>query len=1133
MITLFIKNIVNALSSSEPHRKLLERFRHGQFPIDLSGPRGFYLATIINDLQSRSKDKIVVITPTEQESDMLVQDFKILGVHAELFPWHHVLPYRGSYVPTSVSGRRCRVLSDILHNTIGGLFVTSVRAVVSAVPPPEFFVSRIMHLKKGGIIDTISLERFLSENGYLRVPRVSLPGEFALRGEVCDVYMPGDTEAARIVFEFETIETIKRFDPANQATTGTMEEVYLRPAKETVWTEERVNGLEEYWTASGHAKEIRSAALSELREKMCLPDEHLLFSASFDTTASFLDYFDEQTVLVLSGFERYGQMEQSVRKEYSQLYVESGGGASARPGVKRILLPLDKLLAGKNKKIVIHSIKSPKAEEGIISYKYEEGRSFFGNIQFFTEEMKALKENGYDIYIFTENEQQGFRIDHLLKDLDVTIIPAGISSGFTLPDFNIMVVHEREIFGRKKRRPPSVKKAKTSIIDTFVELSPGDYVVHFNYGIGRYKGIERIVSTKTERDYIKLEYGGEETVFIPIEQVNLIQRYIGNEGTAPRLDTIGGKGWQNRKDRVKKSVEDLADRLVRLYSIRKESRGYAFPEDTDWQYQFEAAFPYEETEDQLRCIEEVKKDMERPVPMDRLICGDVGYGKTEVAMRAVFKAVTGGRQAVVLAPTTILAEQHYETFSSRFEGYPIRIEMLSRFVPRKDQKRIVNDIATGGVDIVIGTHRILQKDIRFRNLGLIVIDEEQRFGVKDKERLKELKTTIDCLSLSATPIPRTLHMSLMKIRDMSLITTPPSNRRPIETHIREFEEDVIRQAVLKEAARGGQIYYLHNRIDTLEKIAVFLRDLIPEVFVEVAHGRMSSMEIEDIMHRFIHGGFQVLVSTTIIENGIDIPNVNTIIIDRADMYGISQLYQLRGRVGRSDRVARAYLLYPERMALSELAMKRLQIISDYTELGSGFKIALKDLEIRGAGNLLGKQQHGDILSVGFDMYVRLLDEAISERRTGKETESFEVFLDLDYSGFIPDTYISDISEKMEVYKKIAAVQTDEELSQLTFELEDRFGPLPDTVQSLLSLAEIRILCKELKIASMKEADGIVYAEFARVTEIDPDKVIRLIRESAGRVRIDASRPNILMMETGSVGLTEKSEFLRLRLLQLV
>ncbi|MBP5792747.1 MAG: transcription-repair coupling factor, partial [Spirochaetaceae bacterium] len=587
------------------------------------------------------------------------------------------------------------------------------------------------------------------------------------------------------------------------------------------------------------------------------------------------------------------------------------------------------------------------------------------------------------------------------------------------------------------------------------------------------------------------------------------------------------------KNKVKKSVEDIAQRLILLYSKRKAARGFPFPKDGEFQIAFDAAFPYEETEDQLTCIEEVKADMEKPVPMDRLICGDVGYGKTEIAMRAAFKAVMGGKQVALLAPTTILAEQHYENCVERFENFPVKIAQLSRFIPPAEQKKTLEKLKNGELDIIIGTHRIIQKDVVFKDLGLMIIDEEQRFGVKDKERLKELKTNIDSLAMSATPIPRTLHMSMLKIRDMSILNTPPQNRQAIETVIDSYNDERVAKAIRQEVERGGQVFFLHNRVETLEETRRKLEQLVPEMLIDIAHGQMSAGELDDIFRRFKMGGFHVLVSTTIIENGIDIPNVNTIIIDRADMYGVSQLYQLRGRVGRSDRKAYAYLLYPENKSLSEIAMKRLQVISDFTELGSGFKIAMKDMEIRGAGNLLGKDQSGDVYSVGFDLYLRLLEEAVQRLSDENYQEENEVLLELEYSGFIPETYIQNPQTKMEVYKKIASVNTKTELEQVYFELSDRFGPIPDEVQSLLSLAEIRIICKKLYISTLKERNGEVSVDFAKVSNISVEKVLRLIKENAGRVKLDPHKPNMLILQTGKIGLKEKSEFIREKLEQLL
>ncbi|MDY4833099.1 MAG: transcription-repair coupling factor, partial [Treponema sp.] len=743
-----------------------------------------------------------------------------------------------------------------------------------------------------------------------------------------------------------------------------------------------------------------------------------------------------------------------------------------------------------------------------------------------------------------DNENQQLRLHQIFKDfieLDdskkdlypVCLIPKPISAGFVLPQAKILVIQENEIFGRRKYVPKTVNKAKSKAIDTFVELNPGDYIVHVNWGIGLFHGIERVKAMGNERDYIKLEYADNEFAFVPIEQVNLVQRYIGNEGEKPKLDRIGSKAWENRKNKVKKAVEDLAEKLIALYSRRQASVGFAFPKETEWQTAFEAAFPYEDTPDQITVTEEIKKDMEKPVPMDRLVCGDVGYGKTEIAMRAAFKAVMGGKQVAFLAPTTILAQQHYETCIERFKNFPVKIAALSRFVTPSEQKKILQKVSEGQVDILIGTHRIIQKDVKFKNLGLMIIDEEQRFGVKDKEKLKEMKNNIDCLTMSATPIPRTLHMSLLKIRDMSLLTTPPQNRQPVETVVDEYTDDRVASAIRREIERGGQVFYLHNRVESLQEIRRKVENIVPEVLVDVAHGQMTSSQLEDIFQRFKMGGFHVLIATTIIENGIDIPNVNTIIIDRADMYGVSQLYQLRGRVGRSDRKAYAYLLYPENKALSEVAMKRLQVISDFTELGSGFKIAMKDMEIRGAGNLLGRDQSGDVYSVGFDMYVRLLNDAVNKLTKQKDyIEQTEVLMELEYTGFIPDSYITNPQIKMEIYKKIAAITDEKEFDAVLSELDDRFGPIPDEVSSLLALAEIRIICKKLSISSIKERQGEVRVEFSQVSKLSIDKILKLIKENPGTIRLNPQLPNVLFIKLGKIGLKEKSEFIREKLSQL-
>ncbi|MDR0315710.1 MAG: transcription-repair coupling factor [Treponema sp.] len=1136
MKSLSFPELLRKINGAKPVSACISALKEGKFPLEIEGCEGAFGALLLASLFRAQPGQYFAVTPQESDAADLALDLAAAAIPCVQFPWWGSAPYRELAPFSAVFGERVKVLSELVLGK-QGIVIIPERALLTPLPPPEYIKSLLVSLKPGGSIHTTALAETLVSYGYTRVPRVQVHGEFALRGEVLDIFMGGDDEAYRVLFDFDQVESIKRFDPVNQGSGPGQEklpELLIRPLREVVWTDERIEALGNNFAAfqefTGNGKSI----IEELISRRMIAGEEMYFPLAFEKQGNLLDYLGATGTLVLIDRERLENAQESLGREYQGLYMRSFRERQYDyPLPERLLLNFKNLLTTTALPRIISfmSIKSePMPGVCRINIPCDPARSFFGNINYLKEEFATLLANSWHIVVAAESEVQAQRIQTIFEPHErLSIIAAPLSAGFSLPDLKLALIQENEIFGRRKRPPRSLKTVRSSPIDTFVELNPGDHVVHVNYGIGLFKGIERIKALGHERDYIQLEYANDETVFVPVEQVNLVQRYIGNEGLPPRLDTLGSKSWENRKGRVKKSVEDIAQRLIELYSKRRQAQGFAFPKDSEWQTMFEAAFPFEETEDQLRCVEEIKQDMESPHPMDRLVCGDVGYGKTEVAVRACFKAIMGGRQAAFLAPTTILAEQHYENFQERFSHFPVRVAMLSRFVDRKKTRLILEQLKNGEVDLLIGTHRIIQRDVQFKNLGLIVIDEEQRFGVKDKERLKELKTNVDCLTLSATPIPRTLHMSLLKIRDMSLLATPPSGRHPIETFIDEYNDERLAQAIRSEVERGGQIFFLHNRIETLRETRIKIEHLVPEMLVETAHGQMDAHDLEDVMRRFIHGGFHILVSTTIIENGIDIPNVNTIIIDRADMYGVSQLYQLRGRVGRSDRVAYAYLFYPKDKALSEIAMKRLQVISDFTELGSGFKIAMKDMEIRGAGNLLGREQSGDIYSVGFDLYLRLLDEAVKRLEDSQYEAETETLLELEYSGFVPTRYIDSAQEKMEVYKMIAAIRDKEELERVYAELLDRFGPLPDEAASLLALAEIRIICRELAVSSLKERGGIVRVEFAKVSRVKVDRLIRLMQESSGKVKLDPKKPNVLMLTAGNIGLQEKSEFIREKL----
>jgi transcription-repair coupling factor (superfamily II helicase) len=1131
MNSLYFRDVLSRLETASPVKEFLSRLSRGAFPVDCGELEGSYPALLAAITQKCLGIPLLIIVPTDMEAESFARDLELAGLEAESFPWWGTAAYRPVSPHAPVFGERTAALARALGNSgkDASVVVASQRAVLTPVPPRDYFEKLLFTLRKGQTLDPEAIAGKLSAYGYLRVPRVSLPGEFAMRGEVLDLYMPGDEDAYRVVFGFDVVEEIKRFDPADQSShVDASGLLTIRPVKELVWDDERIRVLESGLEKQrGYGEGKAAEAVFPLHEFGEAKGEECFFPLAFEKAGSLFDYLPEGAVVFLLERERLSGQAEAVAREYAGLYRKASlEGPVPAPDTQ--LVDFESRAETLGRVVRTWSLKDASAEKRL-AFGSEPPRSFFGNITYFKEELGSLLKGGYAVKICAETDVQADRIRLLLKGFEVEVYPVGLSMGFAIPALKLALIQENEIFGRRKHVPKSLKTARSRVIDTFVELSPGDFVVHANYGIGRFISIERMRVLGNDRDYVKVEYADEETVFVPIEQANLVQRYIGNEGSAPRLDRLGSKSWENRKTRVKKSVEDLAERLIRIYSRRRTAKGFSFPPDGEWQNAFEAAFPYEETLDQLRCIAEVKEDMESDKPMDRLICGDVGYGKTEIALRAAFKAVMGGKQVALLAPTTILAEQHYENMKERFSDFPVKIAMLSRLVEKKEQRAIVEQAREGAIDVLVGTHRILQKDIAFKELGLLVVDEEQRFGVKDKERLKEIKASVDCLTLTATPIPRTLHMSLLKIRDMSVLTTPPSNRHPIRTFVEEYDDAKIAEAIRNEVERDGQVFFLHNRIENLEEVASRISALVPEVLVETAHGQMDAQELEDKMHRFIHGGFHVLVSTTIIENGIDIPNVNTIIIDRADVYGISQLYQLRGRVGRSDRVAFAYLFYPDKRALTDIAMKRLQIISDFTELGSGFKIAMKDLEVRGAGNLLGREQSGDIYSVGFDLYLKLLDEAVARlTQEGYEPEE-EPYLELDYAGYIPDDYVTQGAVKMEMYKKIASVYNQEDLEALYREFEDRFGPIPEEAASLLSLAEIRLLCKRLAIATLKERGGFVTVEFSKVSKVSVERLLRLMKESGQKIKLDPKRPNVLSIATGPIGLREKSEFIREKL----
>ena len=1065
-------------------------YRGSETRLHVEGLEGYPLAIFLKQITKIGNQRLWVVVPTEEVARTLLLDLglaldpksgDLIKRTAQDMKIHY-LPSTGRTLYAekeidNVEYEQANRLSEIL-SLKHGMIITTLRTFVSPLITPASLKRSELELKRGGVFDPVLIARQLAEGSYLQVPFTSAMGQFSVRGEVLDIFPFEGARPYRIYADWDKIGRISAFDPITQETIETVGSVSINILHE--------GGTIEY--------------------------------------ASIKEYLQKRDALAFIGDERLLTSYKSLQSEAKSLYRTAFQIDRNVPKPNDLLLDYP-LFVEENPAVIICDIT--RRSGGNHRFDFDGPRSYFGNFTLLKDDLKALLRGGWKPTIFASNTLQRQRLEQMLSSIEgLAFEERELSGGFGIPSLQVLAICEHEIFGRRREVVKTLRHTQTSPLDSFVDLNEGDYVVHVNYGIGRFEKIDRVSSFDRERDFIKIVYADRENLYVPIEQANLIQRYIGSDGSPPRLDRLAGMGWETKKAKARKNAEDLAKHLITLYAKRMNSVGYAFSKDTDWQLQFEASFAFDETADQLQCIEEIKEDMEKPIVMDRLVCGDVGYGKTEIAFRAAFKAVMDGKQVAFLAPTTILAEQHYRTFMKRVGEFPVRSALLSRIVPPKRQKQILVEVAEGKVDVLFGTHRILQKDLLYHNLGLLIIDEEQRFGVKDKERIKTLRTNIDSLTLSATPIPRTLYMSLLKIRDMSLLATPPIERRAVETFIDGYDEYLVAKAIRRELERDGQVFYLHNRVESLPRVADRLRELVPEAIIDVAHGQMEAAALEDQMRRFIHQGIQVLVSTTIIENGIDIPNVNTIIIDRADRYGLAQLYQLRGRVGRSDRQGYAYLFYPPDSSLNELAVKRLRIISELTELGSGFKIALKDMEMRGTGNLLGRQQSGQVASVGLDMYIRILDEAIRTlQNEGEKEEDRQVLLELDYTGFIPDSYIKTPSVKFEVYRKISSIQNDEQLDALRTELADRYGQVPEEVENLLYIARIKILCRKLSITTLSDRRGVVRIEFGKVADLNIDKVMNLIALSNKKVRLDRNVLNIMYIEVETVSLKDKALFL--------
>jgi transcription-repair coupling factor (superfamily II helicase) len=1091
--------------------------------VQFTGLSGSSRALFILSLFRTLGRAIIIVTRNNREAEQLLGDLSLFLGDSELFliPSKETLPYDDSAPYRELTVKRITALDALLQNK-KGVFVVPTRSWVDLFMPKTSYASAVVTVKKGSSLPLVRMDETLSRLGYEREDRTVYEGSFSIRGDILDCFVHGEEHPYRVEFFDDDVESIREFSKLTQRSLSELEEIRILPAREVVLEHDVLGG-----PSQRHGR-IAEALVEKVSESGLFSGIENYTSILFEHPSTFLDYAGNDPVYLFLSVEGCRSQADFFLNETKRIYEEKGED--------EILPPPDQMMAGFDgllERVGCYGNISALPELGgdTVDFHIAEKRGYRGQIREFKNELGELLDEGYMVVVGASYEGQTNRLRELLRDLldsheNLSVMTLDLNEGFMSRDMKLFVVLDREIFNRKRRYRRKFLEAKSTPIEGIFDIREGDYIVHVEHGIGIYGGIERLNSRGMEKDFIKIEYRDGDEIFIPVDQINILQRYIGQEGRIPRVDRLGSPLWKRVKEHVKRSVKDLARQLLELYSARESLEGHAFSRDVEWQYEFESGFRYEETPDQLRTIEEIKSDMEAIRPMDRLVCGDVGYGKTEVAIRSAFKAVMDGKQVAVLVPTTVLAEQHLNTFSDRFSLYPVSVEMLSRFRTKAEQRRIVEQLTNGKIDVVIGTHRLIQEDVRFKDLGLVIIDEEQRFGVEHKERLKHLRKLVDVLTMTATPIPRTLYMAMNRIRDMSVIETPPRERVPIETCVMEYNGDVITSAIRREVEREGQVYFVHNRVRTIEEKAERLRLIMPDVTFEVAHGQMDEHELEAVMKAFYGQEFQVLVTTTIIESGLDIPNVNTIIIERADRFGLSQLYQLRGRVGRGKRKAYAYLFYPEGKQVTEQAQKRLTVINDHTELGAGFQIAMKDLEIRGAGNILGREQHGEVLAVGYEMYVKLLDQAINELQYGEAyTEEIEPVVDLRYRGYIPKEYMASENLRVEIYKRLAGVKNEEELGLLREEVKDRFGPLPEELVTLFDVVTMGVLCKEVGIRNVREKENELEIVFEQ-SRIDIISLLQKISENRRIFSISPRDHNTLHIYKIFSNNREKLDFLK-------
>ncbi len=1093
---------------------VVSRLRSGDSEVLLGGLPNALAAFLLIHLQRTFERTVLVVAADEDRAEQWRDDLQAIAGDevVRYFPAWDADLYEKRSPDVEITGLRIESAMR-LQRQQASIVVVPAKALLTPLIPPDAMELASLHLKKGEEKSPDELTSHLIDCGFERVATVDGLGQFSMRGGILDVYPFGSEHPFRIEFFGDEIESIRLFDVGTQRSHGHCDEAYIPPAREVVLCSPF---YEDYVQRIAAAKEYEDA-LEPLRDQFelggSLEGVESYMGLLYERDHGLFEYLDNPLVFCEEEDEVYAEVDKAIarpRGEYERL------------AAREALVPVGDLLRDADwlRERLAHCTRLIPAPLGrgdeAVQFNASEARTYEGEISLLHREMDRLSGEDFAIHMRCETQGQDSRLREIFADWPEIQFGLGtLHKGFTFPEARLVLLNDHELFSRQKRRFRYRKFRTATPLTNHAALQRGDFVVHVDHGIGRYAGIKRLSIGGRDHDCLTVAYQGEDRLFVPVEQLDRLRKYSSAEGDVPLLSRLGGTAWEKLKERTREEIFKMASELVQLYAERKALPGFRFSADGPIQQQLEASFPFQETTDQLRTMEEVRTDMESPHPMDRLVCGDVGYGKTEVAVRAAFKAVCDQKQVAVLVPTTILAEQHYQTFSERMAHSPVRVEALSRFRTPKEQKAVIEDVKNGKVDILIGTHRILSKDVKFRDLGLLIVDEEQRFGVRHKEKLKQLKRLVDVLTLTATPIPRTLHMSLMGSRDMSIINTPPQDRLPIHTEIIPFDEGRISEAIHREVERGGQVYFVHNRIQPLYRLAEYLQGLLPHVRFAIAHGQMAPRQLEKIMMDFLDKKYDCLISTMIIESGIDIPSVNTILVNRADTIGLSQLYQIRGRVGRSNERAYAYLLVPKGKKLPKKSRMRLRAIEEFSDLGSGFNIAMRDMEIRGAGNLVGAQQHGFIAAVGFDLYCRLLDEAMRELKGESSPDNPEPDVKIAVSAYIPDEYVPNADQKMEFYQRLADAPRIIELLEIREEMEDRFGRMPDPAKSLMCIMEVKIMARQLGLERVQLEKSRFVMAFPQERQITPGDIQTFVEKCSEPLDFDlGERLQIILQVQG-------------------